>query len=205
MASYHLQPGDETTTLVRQIAARLAAGEIGILPTETVDGLFCRYADAAGRERIYRMKQREPRKPLQVMVADVAALAQLGVTVTPPLAALAAACWPGPLTLVVPAANGCEHGVRIPDHPFLLAVLAAVGEPLGATSANLAGQDPVASRANQYADLAEPPDFVVHGPPGAGVASTVARLHADRLELLRPGPLTLDCLTALAFPTPTRP
>jgi len=205
MHDYRLQPGQVDAALVRAVAARLAAGEVGILPTETVDGLFCRYRDEAARERIYRMKQREPRKPFQVMVADLAGLTQLGVPVTPPLAALAAACWPGPLTLVVPDCEGREHGVRIPDHPFLLAVLAQVGEPLGATSANLAGQSPVASRATGHAELTAPPDFVVHGPAGAGAASTVVRLHADHLELLRAGPLALDPLTALAFSTAHTP
>src|SRR5260370_10326774 len=130
---------------VRRAAELLRAGELVALPTETVYGLSANAVDAQAVQRIFQVKGRPAHNPLIVHVASVQ-MASRCVASWPPLAEkLAAAFWPGPLTLVLPRANhlpsaitagGPTVGVRWPRHPFIQAVISECGFPLPAPSAN---------------------------------------------------------------------
>ncbi len=188
-------------TAARRTAAALAAGAVAAAPTETVYGLMACWGNKAGRERIYRMKGRDQSKPLQMLAPGLESARRAGVWLPAAARALAAAFWPGPLTLVLPARAGDgEIGLRLPDHPFIRAVLEFLEEPLAATSANRSGAPPALDGASAVRGLHSPPDLLVDGGRVAGGrASTVVRCTADgRLELLRPGPISMERLeTAL--------
>jgi L-threonylcarbamoyladenylate synthase len=195
MDRYLLEEAPEE--LAAELATRLRAGEVGILPTETVHGLVACAESASACARLIAIKGREPGKKCQLLIPDLSPLPALRISQTPLIEALANRFWPGPLTLVVDDENGDTQGLRIPDHPFTLAVLRALGAALLATSANPAGGSPADSLAKEFADLQAEPDFVLRGPVGGGQASTVARLRDGQFEILRPGPVSLAALNEL--------
>ena len=144
-------PGDP----IDEVVAALQDGGVVVLPTDTVYGLVARAADPAATTALFALKDRPAGVPLAVLCATVdQALALADPSVGPPVAAVAAAWWPGPLTLVLPRRADVElHlgepastvGVRVPDHDLVRAIAARVG-PLAATSANRHGE-PVAETA----------------------------------------------------------
>jgi len=180
---------------LREAVKTVRNGGVIVLPTETVYGLACRWDDAAARERIYALKRRPSNKLLQMLAADLPQAAAFGVAVTPPLERLAAAFWPGPLTAVAPATGAWPTiGLRLPDHPFVQALLREGGLALAATSANLSGEPPATTLADAIVHLDGAPDLAIDG--GAisvtgGRASTVVSLLNETPALLREGTLSL--------------
>lgn len=181
-----------------RVAAALAAGGVVAVPTDTVYGLACDPADHAAVERVYAVKRRPPGLELILLGADLAAVA--GVAVVDGVAAdLAAAFWPGALTLVVPAParprrlavprSGDTVGVRVPAHALLRDLLARTG-PLATTSANRHGEPPCRTASEAAARLGGEVDAVLDGGPSAGVASTIIDCTLTPPRVLRPGPLT---------------
>jgi L-threonylcarbamoyladenylate synthase len=189
-------------------AARLIlAGEPVALPTETVYGLAADAADGEAVARIYAAKGRPGFNPLIVHVLDTASAGAHGV-LGPAAERLAERFWPGPLTLVLPrraespvaalATAGLPSiALRVPAGPVMRAVLERAGRPLAAPSANRSGRISPTRAAHVTADLAGRIALVVDGGPTRdGLESTIVRPEADRLVLLRPGPVTPDALRA---------
>jgi L-threonylcarbamoyladenylate synthase len=188
-------------------AARcLAQGGLVAFPTETVYGLGADAGNAVAVARLYAAKGRPAFNPLIAHVVDLAAARRLA-RFDAGAERLAAAFWPGPLTLVLPKApNGavCELAtagldsiaVRVPDHPVARAVLAAFGRPIVAPSANRSGHVSPTSAGHVLADLRGRIDLILDGgSTPVGVESTiVACLDALRgpggePALMRPGGL----------------
>lgn len=186
-------------------AARvLRAGELVVLPTDTVYGVAAAI-DAAALDRIFAAKQRPPERAVPVLLADAGA-APL-VTREFPAAArkLAAAFWPGPLTIVVPRRDDLPPnltqlptvGVRVPDHAVARAILAAAGGALAVTSANRSDEPPACAVADAIAALGERVAlFLDGGPCPGGVPSTVITLEDGAPRVLRAGPITEPMLRA---------
>jgi L-threonylcarbamoyladenylate synthase len=177
----------------------LRAGGVVAAPTETVYGLLARWSDSAARERIYQLKHRPANKRLQMLAPSLTAAEAAGLLPHPALPAIAAAFWPGALTVVAPARNNDSIGLRIPAHPFILAVLHELGEPLAATSANLSGQTPATNADDAVRNLNGEPDLLVDGGVvtlTAGAASTVLSLLSEPPSILRAGPIDLQAVMA---------
>ena len=194
-------------------AAVLDAGGIVAVPTETVYGLAARAGDAAAVARIYAAKGRPRFNPLIVHVADAAAAAAL-VGVSPLAAALMAAFWPGPLTLVLPRRADADVAalvsagldtlaVRCPAHPVMQALIARCG-PLAAPSANASGRISSTTAAHVAATLAGRVPLILDGGAcAAGVESTIVAVSDGGWQLLRPGAVAAESLAAVAGnPTP---
>jgi L-threonylcarbamoyladenylate synthase len=172
---------------------RLLEGQVGVLPTDTVYGLVCIAGHEEARNRIYDMKKREHGKPMQFLLGELRQVKWLNIRITKNLRLLAEAFWPGPMTLVLRGIDGHVHGVRIPDHPFVRELIEAIGRPLVASSANLAGNDPHESAANDFADLNGEPDFVVLHEREKTPSSTVVQLHDDgTVEIIREGVISKE-------------
>lgn len=196
---------------VADAAAVLVAGGLVALPTETVYGLGASARDAAAVRRVFTAKGRPADNPLICHVADADGLAALARRVSPLAAELAAAWWPGPLTLVVDAAPGLPAettggldsvAVRAPAHPVALAVLRASGLAVAAPSANRSGRPSPTTAAHVLADLGAAVDLVLDaGPSPIGVESTVVDARGDRPVLLRPGAVTAEDLGIVSDPT----
>jgi L-threonylcarbamoyladenylate synthase len=179
-------------------AARcLAAGGLVAFPTETVYGLGADAANPAAIARLYRAKGRPSFNPLIAHVRDIAAARRIA-RFDPVAIALAEAFWPGPLTLVLPKAEGCPVAdlatagletiaLRVPAHPVARDILRAFGGAVVAPSANLSGHVSPTTAAHVQGDLAGRIDLIVDGGPvEVGVESTIIGCF-DAPMLLRPG------------------
>lgn len=201
-----------TADAVRRAAEALRAGDLVILPTETVYGLAADAANARAVARVYEAKGRPSFNPLIAHVADlgaadaVAALDDRALT-------LARACWPGPLTIVAPvrdAAAVCDLAragldtvaVRVPGHPLARALLAAFGGPLVAPSANRSGRPSPTTFADAMEETGPATAAALDGGPcRVGLESTVvALLPGQPARLLRPGAVTRARIEALIGP-----
>ena len=189
--------------LARAVAA-LRTGGLVAFPTETVYGLGADADRPEAVERVFRAKGRPADHPLIVHVADAGALDRWAAEVPPAARALAAALWPGPLTLLLARADHVADvvtggrptvGLRVPDHPVALALLRAFGGGVAAPSANRFGGVSPTTAAHVVDDLGErldeAHDLVVDGGPcGVGVESTIVDLSGPAPEVLRPGGVT---------------
>ena len=182
---------------VKRAADLLRAGSVVALPTETVYGLAANALDPKAVAAIYRIKGRPAHNPIIVHVTDVR-MAMRCVGAWPALAdKLAAAFWPGPLTLVLPrskdipdivTAGGPTVGVRCPSHPLIQAVIRECGFPLAAPSANPSNRVSPTTAAHVRNQLGETvPCIVDGGPSRVGIESTVLDLTAQPPRILRPG------------------
>ena len=183
---------------VAEAARILAAGGLVAFPTETVYGLAADATDGAAVARLYAAKDRPTFNPLIVHVADRAAAQHLG-KFDAAASALAAAFWPGPLTLVLPKTDDCPVAelatagldtiaARAPDHPVARALIEAAGRPLVAPSANRSGHVSPTTAAHVAADLGGRIDLILDaGPTPVGVESTIVACLSESPVLLRPG------------------
>ncbi|HZC15470.1 MAG TPA: L-threonylcarbamoyladenylate synthase [Caulobacteraceae bacterium] len=189
----------------------MAAGELVILPTETVYGLAADAADAAAVARLYEAKGRPRFNPLIAHVEDRAAAEQFARLDGRALL-LADAFWPGPLTLVAPltaAAAVCDLAragldtvaVRAPAHALAREVLRQFGRPIVAPSANRSGRPSPTTVADAVAETGPAAAIALDGGPCAvGLESTVVALLDGPPRLLRPGAVTRAEIEALIGP-----
>ncbi len=192
---------------IAEAAARLRAGGLVAFPTETVYGLGANALEATAAAGIFQAKGRPASDPLIVHLAHPAELPRVTRDVPPPAYRLAAAFWPGPLTLVLPraaavpalvSAGRATVAVRVPVHPVAQALIAAVGMPIAAPSANRFGHTSPTSADHVLADLDGRIDMVLDdGPSPIGLESTVLDLSSESPRLLRPGGISLEQLREL--------
>jgi L-threonylcarbamoyladenylate synthase len=189
---------------IRQAAAAVRRGALIVFPTDTVYGIGARADHPDGPAALFRAKERPRRLALPVLVAGVeeaSAVGRLGESAL----RLARAFWPGPLTIVVARAEGFVAdlggdgetvGLRVPDHPSALALLAETG-PLATSSANRSGEptprsvEAVAAQFGPAVAL-----YLDGGPSSAELGSTVVRVAGEAIEVLRQGPLGEDRIRA---------
>ena len=175
----------------------LRAGGIVALPTDTVYGIAVALGIPGGIERLFRAKDRPPDRGIMLLLDDAAQAAAIGV-MGPAAAALAAAFWPGGLTVVVPqrpdvplpavlTGGAATIGLRVPDHAAPRALAAAAG-PLPTTSANVSGLPEARDATEILAQLGEAVDLILDGGPAhGGLASTVVDCSGARPVILREG------------------
>ena len=163
-----------------ELAGRLHSGSAALFPTDTVPALAARPEAAA---QLWQLKRRPARKPMILMGADAEALfAALEVPIAPQWRAMAERCWPGAVTLVLPArgrlaralhGEGSSLGLRIPACPVALELLRCSG-PLATTSANRSSEPPCGTAAEAATLFPLLPLLgPVPWPQGSGQPSTV--------------------------------
>jgi L-threonylcarbamoyladenylate synthase len=196
---------------VARAAVLLRGGGLVAFGTETVYGLGADATNERAVAGIFAAKGRPRFNPLICHYPDAAA-AFAHVVPTTAAQTLAAALWPGPLTLVLPRRPDCPVAlltgagldtlaVRVPAHPVALALLRAVGRPVAAPSANRSGQVSPTTAEHVLAGLAGRIDAVLDsGPCAVGVESTVLDLSGPTPTLLRPGGVPLEMLETLIGP-----
>lgn len=189
---------DEAVRLLRE-------GGVVALPTETVYGLGASALDPQAVARVFRVKGRPEHHPLIVHLASADLLPGWAVT-DERARRLAERFWPGPLTIVLPrgplaldaVTGGLETvGVRVPDHPLTLAVLARLGSGVAAPSANRFGRISPTRAEHVASDLGADIDGVLDGGPClVGIESTIVDLTRARPAILRLGGITREALEA---------
>jgi L-threonylcarbamoyladenylate synthase len=192
---------------LEQAAALLRDGKLVAFPTETVYGLGARALDPLAVARIFAAKGRPSTHPLIVHVLGLDDARRVAAGLNPWAEALAARFWPGPLTLIVDRAPGVPISVtgggptvavRAPSHPVARALLAALGEPIAAPSANRYQAISPTTAAHVVASLGDAVELVIDGGPCArGIESTVIDLSGERPTVLRPGSITVEELRAV--------
>ena len=190
-----------TGSPVTEAAAAVRDGELIVFPTDTVYGIGARPDDARATSRLFEAKRRPRDLELPVLGATEEVLR--GVAVFDRRAdRLSAACWPGPLTMILfrtPQSMGWELGgdpgtigVRVPKHPLALAILAATG-PMAVSSANRSGEPPAGScdeLERAFGDMVSV--YLCEDSPLEGSASTVVDLTGDPARVVRLGVLGFE-------------
>lgn len=186
---------------VAAAVAALRAGDLVIVPTDTVYGIAADALDAVAVARLFRAKNRPPEKAIALLAASPAQAATLADLSSPAAQRLCARWWPGALTLVcrarrpLPAGVGTGDtvGVRVPADLVVQAIARELGRPLAVTSANRSGDDATATFETAIRDIGE---FVAIGLDGGdcplGLASTVVDITGERPVVLRPGSAVID-------------
>lgn len=181
----------------------LRSKELLSFPTETVYGLGAILSSEEAILKIFAAKGRALDNPLIAHISDVQQAEQICPRLPDSFYRLAKAFFPGPLTVVVPCLESVPSvaraglptiGIRMPNHPLALALIARVGEPLVAPSANLSGKPSATRVEHVLADFKQKIAAVLDGGPcEVGVESTIISLQ-DPLHplLLRPGVITVQ-------------
>jgi L-threonylcarbamoyladenylate synthase len=193
---------------IAHAAELLRAGSVVAFPTETVYGLGARADDPAAVKRIFEAKGRPSTNPLIVHVADVAAARELVADFPHAAESLAAAFWPGPLTLVCKrkagvvadevTAGGDTIAVRVPGSRAARALLQATRLPLAAPSANRSmSVSPTTAKHVLKSLEGRIPLILDAGACICGIESTIVDVTKTPAVLLRPGAVLPDALRAI--------
>lgn len=191
---------------IADVTSSVRRGDLVVFPTDTVYGIAARPDDPAATQRLFDAKGRPRDLELPVLTATVDA-ARTVAAFDGRADRLAAACWPGGLTLVLPRTPVSEGwdlggdpatvGVRVPRHPLALAVLTATG-PLAVSSANRSGEPPAAdAEALERAFGASVAVYLCQEAPLEGAASTVVDLAHGAARILRAGALDVATIARL--------
>ena len=193
---------ENTKENIEKAAEIIRRGGLLGIPTETVYGLGANALNADACRRIYVAKGRPQDNPLIIHVPDASWLSRYCEKVPESAYRLAEAFWPGPLTMILPkreivpyrTTGGLETvGVRCPNHPVTLAVIAAADVPIAAPSGNTSGRPSPTSAADMLEDMDGKIDGIFDGGPcGVGVESTIIDLTCQPPRLLRAGGLPLE-------------
>ena len=189
-------------SVLHEAISLLWKGRLVAFPTETFYGLGAHALDAEAVERVFAAKARPPDKPLIVLVESPSMAERLAHEISPRAQELMKRYWPGPLTLVLPAAEDLPPGLtagtgtvslRMPGHPLALALVRAAGIPITAPSANLSGAAPPTTAEEVLAGLDGRIDLVLDGGPTAGgLPSTILDMTAEPPRVVRPGVIRLE-------------
>ena len=192
---------DPTSEQLDRAAHTLAGGRLVAFPTETVYGLGADARNPEAVARIFAAKGRPSDHPVIVHLADVHGLSRWAASVPASAQRLADAFWPGPLTLILPRAQGVADnvtggqdsvGLRVPSHPVardLLARFTALGgDGVAAPSANRFGRISATTAAHVADEFGEALDLILDGGACAhGIESTIVSFVGETATLLRPG------------------
>ena len=198
----------ERSARIAEAAGHLAAVRLVVVPTETVYGLAADATNGEAVARIYEAKGRPSFNPLISHVASRAMADSQGLF-NENATKLAEAFWPGPLTLVLPKRPGSvisdlatagldTLALRWPENPVTCAVIAKLGRPIAAPSANRSGRISPTTADAAIGDLGDAVAMVIDaGPCRIGLESTIVACVGDAPALLRPGGVPTEQIETL--------
>jgi L-threonylcarbamoyladenylate synthase len=207
--SSRIKPANSET--IAEAARLIRAGGLVAFPTETVYGLGADATNGKAVAAIFAAKDRPEFNPLIIHVAGVEDAENL-VQFDDRARAVAAALWPGPLSLILPRTETCPVSllagaglqtlaVRVPFQPTAQALMRAAATPIAAPSANRSGEVSPTSAAHVAASLGDAVDIILDdGPCEIGLESTVLDLSRSDPMILRPGAVGADDLESLVGP-----
>ena len=200
-------------TDVQRAADILTAGGVVAFPTETVYGLGADAERAEAVARVYAIKERPRDHPLIVHIAPEAKLDDWAIEIPDAARALAAAAWPGPLTMILRKSEKASRvatggrdtiGLRVPSHPWAIALLRAFGGGIAAPSANRFGAVSPTTAQHVDQDLGDDVLYILDGGAcSVGVESTIVDYSRGRPVLLRPGGMPREAIEAIVGPLAT--
>ncbi len=195
-------PADPSPEVTADAATAVLAGRLIAYPTDTLYGLGANALDAASARRVVEAKGRPVGKPISVIVGSVDQARSVVRNPDGLWERLSGTFWPGPLTIVMEAADDVPAvltggtgtvGVRVPDSAVARAICEKAEVPLTATSANRAGDRPAATAAEIVACLGTELSLVLDcGTLPATAGSTVVAISSGRVRIIRNGVITAD-------------
>ena len=206
MRRVFVDPGAPQRDAIDEAARWIRLGGVVAIPTDTLYGLAADPFNAAAVAQVFAVKGRAAERALPLVAADAAQIARhLGAL--PEMAVrLAGHFWPGPLTMLMPAARVLARdvsggtgkvGVRVPADPIARAVCAACGHPVTATSANVTGEPAPATPDDVERTLGDRIEFLLDaGPTLGGAPSTIVDVTGGEPRLVRAGVISWDEIQA---------
>jgi len=191
-----IDPEEPESWLIGQVANVLRRGGIVVTPTDTVYGLTCCIDQPDAINRVYALKEMDPKKPLAMLVPDMPTIGRFAKGVSTPAFRVMKRVLPGPYTFIFEASPEVPKimlrkrrtiGVRMPEHPVSLALLAELGEPLLSTSIRNPDDDFVNDPVEIDATYGNRIDIVIDSGPLLPIPSTVVDLSGGEPVLLREG------------------
>ena len=171
-----IHPDEPEPEQIARVVRALAAGQVAALPTDTFYGLAVDPINLRAVDRIYEVKTRARHKPLSLLISETAQAYGLARDIDTAFDRLAERFWPGPLTIVVKAgtrlplrvtANTGNVALRVPEAAIARAVVASLGLPITATSANLRGMPECTDAVSVSEQLGHQIPLIVDGGPTA--------------------------------------
>lgn len=172
-----------------QVAESIQNGGVCVIPTDTLYALVASALNPDAVDRIYDLKQRDPEKPLIVLISDIAQLEQFGVVVSDELEARLRAYWPGAYSIILPTIDEqfeyIHRGTysiafRYPDNQELLDLISETG-PIVAPSANPEGMPPAGNIEEARAYFGTDVDGYIEGEDLRGKPSTIISFEGDEV------------------------
>jgi tRNA threonylcarbamoyl adenosine modification protein (Sua5/YciO/YrdC/YwlC family) len=192
-----IHPINPQKRLVHRAAELLREGGVVVYPTDSCYALGCHLGDKDAMERIRRIRHADKDHNFTLVCRDLSEIATYA-KVDNPTFRLLKAYTPGPYTFILEATSEVprrlQHpkrktiGIRVPDHPVPLAMLAELGEPIMSSTLILPGDDaPLTDPEEMRARLEHDVDLILDGGPCGFEATTVVDLSGDAPRLLRAG------------------
>jgi tRNA threonylcarbamoyl adenosine modification protein (Sua5/YciO/YrdC/YwlC family) len=173
---------------IRQAAKVLIDGGLVIIPTETVYGIAANALNKKALERLYKIKKRTKNKPFSILIAQENKVQELCRDVPVAAYKLMHKFWPGPLTIILKSSGEGKVGLRMPDNPIALAIIAQSAVPLACPSANISDQPAPADFKQAIKDMDGLVDLAIDaGSAKVGLESTVVDLSVEPARIVRSG------------------
>ena len=182
---------------LRQIAycaKVIRKGGLVVFPTETVYGIAADFSNPQAMKRLREVKKRKEEKPFSILISQIGLISNYTSTTNSKLFKLIYACWPGPLTVVVPSKEeGKTIGVRMPDHSIALRLVQDSQCTIAAPSANIEGGQPPSTCEEALKDLDGLVDIAIDGGTARiGAGSSVIDMTKENPVVLRGGVITQE-------------
>jgi L-threonylcarbamoyladenylate synthase len=189
-----INPESPEMDRIAHCAGIIRQGGLIIFPTETVYGIAADFNNPKAMARLREVKRRDGDKPFSIHIPQKGLLPNYTPVKSPEVYKMIDACWPGPLTVVVPSfEDGGTIGVRIPNHKIALSLVQESQCTIAAPSANFAGNPPPATCMEALKDLDGLVDIAIDGGEAKfGLASSVVDFTQEKPVVLRQGPITQE-------------
>jgi L-threonylcarbamoyladenylate synthase len=194
---YRIDPEDPDLSLIYEAADRIKKGGIIVFPTRTLYGIGVDAFNDRAVNRVFKVKQRAVHNSLSVLVKSINDVSSLAAEIPSVADKFMEIFWPGSLTIVFKArpdvpsnltAGTGKIGIRVPEHPVAVMLVAALDNPLTGTSANLSGHPGVDRIANLPSEIIDKVDRVIDsGKLKGGMGSTVVDVTTDPPTIIREG------------------
>jgi len=196
----NIDPQHMKGRIIKKAADLLRDGGVIIYPTDTVYGLGCDITNKEAIERIRRIKGRSNKKPMSFVCADLSNISNYAHVSNHAYRILKRSL-PGPYTFVLPATRETPRilqtkqktvGLRVPNHPVPLKLVAELGNPIISTSANYTDQEVITDPYELEQSLGKQVDMILECGQLPIMPSSVISLIGDKVEILREGQGDLD-------------
>lgn len=187
---------------VNYCVKQLKLGNVGVFPTDTVYGIGCDSLNANAIKSLYKIKERNLNKPINILVSNIEMVKKSVKGINPIEQKLIDNFWPGSLTIVFNKSNIVPDiltsnldtiGIRMPNNKICLDIIETLGHPLAMSSANIADMPPDTNLENLLIDFNNKVDFIINSDKDINnMPSTIIKVENNEIKLIREGSISID-------------